>query len=118
MKLPNRENAQVPKEKLFNYLLSTSHPAGKAKAKFFRKLGFNESNTNTLINEFLKIARANDVFEFRETSHGINYLIKGQIKSPNGRAASIKTVWVVDKLDKSPRLVTAIPVIIISKAKK
>jgi len=39
MILPNREKAYIPTPKLYDYLLSTSHTAGKGKAKFFRGFG-------------------------------------------------------------------------------
>jgi len=48
MKLPNIEHAYVPRAKLNDYLLSESHACGRAKAIFFRKFGFNESNVALL----------------------------------------------------------------------
>ena len=44
MQLPNRLQAYIPSEKLSAYLLSETHAVGKAKATFFRALGFNETN--------------------------------------------------------------------------
>ena len=40
MKLPRSLEAIVPERKLTGYLLSETHPVGRAKAKFFRALGF------------------------------------------------------------------------------
>jgi hypothetical protein len=42
MPLPNAENAYVPLSKITRYLLSETHSVGRAKARFFRALGFNE----------------------------------------------------------------------------
>lgn len=39
MKLPRNREAIVPELKLTDYLLSETHPVGRAKAKFFRALG-------------------------------------------------------------------------------
>jgi len=35
MKLPNRERAILPRERIRDYLLSDSHPDGRHKAAFF-----------------------------------------------------------------------------------
>lgn len=40
MRLPNSDNAEIPTEKLRDYLLSTAHPIGRFKSVFFRGLGF------------------------------------------------------------------------------
>lgn len=112
MKLPNSKNAYVPKEKLLGYLLSETHPVGKSKAKFFRKLGFDETNVDKFERSLLSIARTKDVEERKEIPYGVNYIIKGLIKLPNRKAASIKTVWFVESGQARPRFVTAIPVII------
>lgn len=117
-KLPNNENAYIPGGKLLNYLLSEIHPVGGSKAKFFRKLGFNESNIDKLEQTFLKIAHKNTIESSKETAFGINYLIKGQIKSPLGITASVETVWFIRTKGANPSFVTAIPGIIIAKAKK
>jgi hypothetical protein len=39
MKLPNCKQAYIPVPKLDNYLLADSHPTGRLKAKFFKRLG-------------------------------------------------------------------------------
>jgi hypothetical protein len=61
MKLPAREKAYVPSEKIFDYLPSHTHSAGKAKANFFREFDFNEANTGSLETGLLRIAQQEDV---------------------------------------------------------
>jgi len=56
LKLPNAERAQVAQEKIAGYLLSESHPVGRAKARFFRSLGFRSGNAQALRSELLRIA--------------------------------------------------------------
>lgn len=111
MKLPNSKNAYVPKEKLLEYLLSETHPVGKSKAKFFRKLGFDETNVDKLKRSLLSIAKTNDVENIKEMPYGINYVISGSI-SLSKRKSIIKTVWFVELGKTNPRFVTAIPGII------
>lgn len=110
MKLPNRKKAFVQKEKLTNYLLSGTHPVGSAKARFFRKIGFNESNVDELRKALLKIALENDVKEERKFEYGINYSVDGIIETPNGKSVTITTVWYAQAAKNRPRFVTAYPV--------
>lgn len=110
MKLPNNKNALVSKEKLTDYLLSETHPVGSAKAKFFRKLGFNESNVRHLEKSLLKIAKTNDIKNTREFAYGINYVINGIIRTPTGKTVTVVTVWFVKQNQSRPSFVTAYPV--------
>lgn len=110
MKLPNSKNALISKEKLTDYLLSETHPVGSAKAKFFRKLGFSESNVNQLEKLLLKIAKTNDIKNIREFDYGTNYVIEGTIETPVGREVTIITVWFAKTAESRPSFVTAYPV--------
>ena len=110
MKLPYRKKAHIPQEKLTSYLLSETHPVGSAKSRFFRELGFNESNIDEFTKALLKIARANDVNEERKFEYGINYAINGIIETPTRRKVTITTVWFAQNAKSAPRFVTAYPV--------
>lgn len=110
MKLPYRNRAFIPPEKINNYLLSLTHEKGKHKAIFFRKLGFNETNTNLFEKALLKIAYTNNVHSSRDIVNngvylGKSYAIVGTITGTNG-TASIKTVWRIFKNKRKPSLVT------------
>lgn len=110
MKLPQGENALISKEKLLNYLLSESHPVGSSKAKFFRGLGYNETNVEELAKSLLHIAQTSDVKSVRKLVYGINYLIEGVVKTPGGKTVTIITVWFIQKEKSRPSFVTAYPV--------
>lgn len=110
MKLPYRNRASLPPEKINNYLLSLTHEKGKHKAIFFRRLGFNETNTDLFEKALLKIAHTNDVHSFRDIVNngvylGKSYAIVGTITGING-IANIKTVWRILKNKRKPSLVT------------
>lgn len=109
MQLPNRAKAFVQSGKLTSYLLSETHIVGGAKAKFFRALGFNESNLDVLEAELLKIAKTLPVKEIKETIYGPKHVIIGSIATPTGRSVNILTVWIIDKGKSNPRFVTARP---------
>jgi len=110
MMLPNYENAYVPEHKLTEYLLSETHAIGKAKAKYFRSLGYTETNFDLLEHDLLLIAKSFEITQQFEISFGLKYTIKGQLTTPNGSVARIITVWVVEPQDNRPRFVTAYPV--------
>ncbi|MBI4036064.1 hypothetical protein HY383_03865 [Candidatus Daviesbacteria bacterium] len=110
MKLPNGNNALVSKEKLTGYLLSETHAVGKAKAKFFRKLGFNESNVNKFEKSLLNIAKRNEIKNVKEFTYGINYVLEGKIKTPSRKIITLVTVWFTKTKGGRPSFVTAYPV--------
>ena len=110
MKLPNRDKVVIPKDKLLKYLLSETHPYGKSKARFFLRLGFRQSNVQTLSNALENIAKKSDVSTKVSSPHGEKYVLIGNTKSPIGKTIKIRTVWIIDKGLKNPRFVTAYPV--------
>ena len=74
MKLPNRDKVVIPKDKLFKYLLSETHPHGKSKARFFLKLGFKQSNVQTLSKALEDIAKQSEVLSKVSSTHGEKYV--------------------------------------------
>ena len=119
MKLPNRKDAIIERKKLTHYLLSLTHPKGKSKAKFFRNIGFNETNIKKFEQVLLQIGRANEITNIKEeikidknTSEVIEiirYDIPGLILAPNGKQYNVKTGWAIKSSEGIPRLVTVIP---------
>ncbi len=117
MKLPYRNRAFIPPEKINNYLLSLTHEDGKHKAIRFRKLGFSEANTSLFENALLKIAHANDVDSTSDMVDkktgkyfGKKYVIIGSIIGPN-ETINIKTVWGILENQRKPYLITSNPFI-------
>lgn len=110
MKLPNSDKAIIPKEKLTDYLLSETHAGGRSKAKFFRSLGFNETNISLLEKHLLNLAVAQDVKVTSESIHGVKYVIEGDIHTPSRKVARIRTIWIMEPGQHTPRFVTAYPV--------
>jgi hypothetical protein len=109
MKLPNRDRAYIPPKKLYGYLLSETHAVGKSEAKFFRSLGFDETNIPALEKELLMIAQTEDVVEANSSPYGMKYIIDGLLNTPHGTTARIRTVWIIETGEDTPRFVTAHP---------
>lgn len=97
-------------EKLREYLLSETHPVGKSKAKFFRSLGFNETNIEDFIEGLLTIAKSEKVEKVISTKYGVKYIIDGIIHTPIGSIVEIRTIWIVEKGLEYKRFITAYPI--------
>lgn len=109
MKLPNASQARVDESKVTDYLLSVSHPDGSAKARFFERFGFRASNCNEFILALLEHGRVNPVVNVVDNEFGKRYSVDGEIRSPDGRNPTIRTVWIVEAGQDIPRLITAYP---------
>lgn len=109
MELPNKSNAYVAISKIVDYLLSESHAVGKSKARFFRSFGFEETNIAQFEQGLINIAQTESVTESIETSFGIKYVIDGELETPKGVMIHLRTIWIIEKGDDIPRLVTAHP---------
>lgn len=81
MKLPNGESAEIGSSKLLDYLLSTTHPVGKWKAKVFHKYGYHGANLRLLKDGLLAIAKFQDVQESIQMPHGMKYIIDGSLRA-------------------------------------
>ncbi len=110
MRLPNGENAVVPRAKLVDYLLSPTHPVGRHKATVFRRFGFGEQEADALEDGLLQLARSGDISETVGSAHGVKYVLYGPVRAPDGAVVRVRTVWIVEAGDDRPRLVTALPV--------
>ena len=84
MKLPEADRARIDQEKLTAYLLSTTHSAAKAKARFFRSHGFDESNADWLAAGLGEIARNEQVTKSAVSDFGMKYVADGPLKTPMG----------------------------------
>jgi hypothetical protein len=103
-------NAYIPADKIMGYLLSETHAVGKSKARFFRSLGFDEATAGQLERELLAIAQAQEVKESITSPHGTKYVIDGPLRTPQGVAVRVRTIWIVEVEQENPRLVTAYPI--------
>ena len=107
MKLPNLENALVEKRKITDYLLSEENSGGKS--AFFITFGFTVDGWEMLRAVMLEHAAVNEITRISETSHGVKYIIEGEMQTPDGRLPHVRSVWIIDKGKDAPRLVTAYP---------
>jgi len=109
MNLPNGENAIVEERKLSDYLLSEMHPVGRAKARYFRKLGFSNKNAKEFKDILLRIANSTPVSQQIDTTYGTKYIIKAEIPASSDKIYTLVTIWIIEKNEENPKFVTAYP---------
>lgn len=103
------ENAYIEESKILDYLLSTEHPVGAGKARFFLSVGYTRSDWTRLRDDLLAIAREGEIAAVNSSSYGVKTTIDGTITSPTAVQISLRTVWIDNRLDDAQRLVTAYP---------
>jgi len=108
--LPNAEEARINREKIIEYLLSESHPDGRAKAVFFAKYGFKVEQWEVLAASLRKHGIDNPVVKTVKSEYGVRYCVDGPVETPVADRPSIRTVWIVEEGSSEPRLVTAYPI--------
>lgn len=72
-RLPHLDRAVVPEAKIVDYLLSTSHSSGRAKARFLQAFGFNARDWHVLRKAIIVHAGANDVTTSHQSQFGTRY---------------------------------------------
>src|SRR6266536_1573356 len=62
-----------------------------------------------LANALRELAQNADASAKLDSIHGQKYILDGRLRSPSGRSAVVRTIWIVDRGEDIPRLVTAYP---------
>ncbi len=109
MTLPNLDRAVIRTEKISDYLLSTVHPAGRHKARFFVLFGFSRNEPKALVQSLIEHARSNEVSAVDRTAFGTRYTIDGTVVSPDGRNPRLRVIWFIESGRDIPYFVTAYP---------
>ena len=109
MVLPHADRAQIDPAKLRDYLLSSTHPIGRFKARFFAALGFSADNWQELEQAFRVQHLTQEAEPGEADQHDQKYTIRAILVGPNGQAASVISVWFMPKGGNLPRFVTAYP---------
>jgi len=95
-KLPYADHAVVEQAKICDYLLSSSDPVGRFKARVFLSLGLHHGRTGT-------------VQRIESNTYGMKVVISASLRRPNGTSRRFCTVWLIPDSSIQPRLITAFP---------
>jgi Domain of unknown function (DUF6883) len=109
MKLPHPDRAIISREKIVDYLLSTTHPDGRDKATFFGQFGFHITEWQDLADSLRAHAVEHEIAARRDSPFGIRYAVEGELTTPRGRRPVVRSVWIVDSGSDIPRLISAYP---------
>jgi hypothetical protein len=109
VRLPNADEAVIPREKLRDYLLSPEHAVGRFKAAFFASLGYTREDWSALEVDLRSQHLPLDAEEVKATGYGRKFTITGPMRGPSSSTAIVTSVWVVRSGEETPRFVTAYP---------
>jgi len=109
VKLQNADRAIVDPTKLQGYLLSATHPVGRFKANFFRRLGYDADQWHRLDADLRGQHLREDARLVDSSVYGRKYEIRAILKGPHGRADAVVSIWFVRVGEDFPRFVTAYP---------
>jgi len=104
--LPNAEQAIIPEAKLRQYLLNSSNPQNRGKARLFRGMGYAHENWKELESAIRTLISENDAREIDPNAQGRRWQVVGEIRGAQGRA-TILTGWIILFGEDVPRFVTA-----------
>ena len=90
------------------YLLSSTHPVGSAKARYFASRGYRAEAPEIFERDLKRIAQDENVRSTQESSWDTKYVVVGQVSAPDGDPIELATIWIV-KDGGRPILVTAYP---------
>lgn len=100
------KQANIPRQKIKDYLLSPKNPEGKA--EFFKSLGYTTRNADKLVNDMRKGLKNNKADVMKPNKHG-RIAIEVTMMLGITRKVEVVTGWCIDPGKKVPRLVTAYP---------
>jgi hypothetical protein len=107
--VPSCDQSIIESTKIAGYLLSGTHPIGRAKMRFFKRFGFREDAPEELTQALSMHVRDNAVADAETSAYGTKYRVDGPLTSPDGRNPLVSTVWIILDGDTIPRFVTAFP---------
>jgi hypothetical protein len=107
--LPHADEAVIDPAKLRDYLLSTTHPLGRFKARVFGALGFSADRWQELESALRTQHLTQEAESLPATRSGQKFTIQAILTGPNGEFAAVVSVWFIRAAETAPRFVTAYP---------
>jgi hypothetical protein len=107
--LPNADEAVIDPAKLRDYLLSTTHPLGRFKARFFGALGFAADQWQELESAIRTQHLTQEAKSLPAMRSGQKFTIQAILTGPSGESAAVVSVWFIRAGETAPTFVTAYP---------
>ena len=106
---PDFSKAFVGRAKTRGYLLAPKHAKGQSKAKFFLNAGFDGEHWELLEHALIDHAQTHPVSRMSRGVFGVKYTIGGELMTPSGKSARVRTVWMIPDTTLQLRFVTSYP---------
>lgn len=108
-RLPQGAGAVVKRDKALRYLLDPGHEDGGAKARRFREaLGYRREDFERLREDLRLAAASGAVVGCRPARlSGLTWTVDLQVTGPNGRTATVRSLWHSLAPGATPRLTSA-----------
>jgi hypothetical protein len=105
-RLPQADRSVLDIRKIEDYVLDPLHPRGRHKARIFREvLGLQRSDATWLRDVLLDAVRSNEASQVSSDIWGTYWRCDISIKR-QGKAAVVRTIWIVRTGENMPRFVT------------
>jgi len=82
---------------------------GSGKARFFSRFGFRVEEWEVFARALRKHGREHAVSVSVQSAHGTRHSVDDALETPDGRNPEVRTVWILTKHSRAPRLITAHP---------
>jgi hypothetical protein len=63
-----------------------------------------------LVEGLLAIAQNTEVADYERSLYGTKYMIDGVLDTPNGVMIRVRTIWIIEKGQDTPRFIAAYPI--------
>lgn len=108
-RVPGAEYAWAADEKFYEYLLNEAHTIGRAKARYFRAIGYTRENWQELKEAFLaQLPVVAGRYSYANDFGGDNYEAVISVENPDGEPVAVMTIWEVHP-DTGTKFLTAYP---------
>lgn len=101
------QNAIIAREKLTNYLLV--HKKRNDKSAWLTKARYTLDNWEILEIDLRNQILPQNAVETEKTAFGQMFEISGSLIGPNGKALSVITIWMIDRITANTRFITMYP---------
>lgn len=105
--LPDAASASIDDAKTRDYLLNPCNPQNRGKAGLFGAFGFTREGWRVLAASLLQHPMENEAVEVAPSVHGVKWVVRCSLRTPDGRNPCLTSVWIVDAGRERPWFVTA-----------
>ena len=105
--IPNAASASIDDAKTKDYLLNLGNLQNRGKAGLFGAFSFTREGWRALASALLLHPLENEAVEAVPSIHGVKWVVRCSLRTPDGRNPCLTSVWIVDAGQSRPRFVTA-----------